>query len=61
MGEKILTGIGFVALCAMIFCMMWVIDSHCIVCAILPLIGIIVTGAAAIYVSNSIEYDDDTE
>lgn len=61
MGEKILTGIGFLALCAMFYFMLWAADSHCIVCAILPLIGVIVTGAAAIYVSNSIEYDDDAE
>lgn len=59
--EKVLTGIGFVALCAMFFCMMMVAESDCIVSAILPFLGVIVTGAVAIYVSNSIEYDDDAE
>ena len=61
MEEKILTGIGFVALCVMFYCMILAVNSHCIVCAILPLCGVVVTGAVAIYVSNSIEYDDDAE
>ena len=61
MEEKVLTGIGFIALCAMFYCMLLVAESHCLICAIIPIIGVVVTGAAAIYVSNSIEYDDDTE
>ena len=61
MAEKVLTGIGFVALCAMFVCMVLAVNSHCIACAILPFIGVVVTGAVAIYVSNSIEYDDDAE
>lgn len=58
MSEKVLTGIGVLALCAMFCCMLIAAESHCIVCAILPIIGVIVTGATAIYVTNSIEYDD---
>lgn len=61
MSEKLLTGIGFLALCGMFFCMLLAAESHCIVCAILPIIGIIVTGATAVYAANSIEYDDDAE
>lgn len=61
MYEKVLTGIGAAALCAMFFCMMMVVESDCIASAVLPSLGVIVSGAAAIYVSNSIEYDDDAE
>lgn len=61
MEEKVLTGIGFVALCAMFFCMMMMAESDCIASAVLPFLGVVVTGAVAIYVSNSIEYDDDAE
>lgn len=61
MEEKVLTGIGFVALCAMFFCMMLAVNSHCIACAILPIIGVIVSGAVGIYASNSVEYEDDAE
>ena len=59
MSEKVLTGIGVLALCAMFYCMVIAEGSHCIVCAILPIIGVIVSGATAVYVTNSIEYDDD--
>lgn len=58
MYEKVLTGIGVLALCAMFCCILIAANSHCMVCAILPTIGVIVTGATAIYVTNSIEYDD---
>lgn len=61
MQEKVLTGIAFIALCAMFYCMMWAIESHCIICAIIPIIGVVVSSAVAIYVSNSIEYDNDAE
>ena len=61
MYEKVLIGIGVVALCAMFFCMMMVAESDCIVSAVLPSLGVIVSAAAAIYASNSIEYDDDAE
>lgn len=61
MYEKVLIGIGVVALCAMFFCMMMVVESDCIASAVLPFLGVIVSGAVAIYASNSIEYDDDAE
>lgn len=61
MYEKVLIGIGVVALCAMFFCMMMVVESDCIASAVLPFLGVIVTAAVAIYASNSIEYDDDAE
>lgn len=56
--EKVLTGIAFIALCGIFFCMMWVVESSSFKEAIVPLIGVVVCGAVAIYVSNSIEYDD---
>lgn len=61
MEEKVLTGIGFVALCGMFFCMMLAVNSQSVICAVLSILGVIVTGAVAIHVSNSIEYDDDAE
>ena len=61
MKEKAITGIGFIALCAMFYCMGLCIESHCMACAALPLIGVIVSGAVGVYASNSVEYDDDTE
>lgn len=59
--EKVLTGIAFVALCALFYFMLWAANSSCIKEVIVPLIGIVVSGAVVVYVSNSIEYDDDTE
>ena len=61
MQEKVLTGIAFIALCAMFYCMMWAVGSERIVDAVAPIIGIIVSGAIAIHTSNSIEYDDEEE
>lgn len=61
MEEKILTGIGVLALGIMFYCMMLVVGSDCITDAILPFLAAVVSAATAIYVSNSIEYDDEEE
>lgn len=59
--EKVLTGIGVLALCAMFMCMGMCIESTSILCTVLSIAGIVASSAIAIYASNSVEYDDDTE
>lgn len=61
MKEKVLTGIGALAICSMFVCMMLCVESASILNVALSAVGVIVSGAVAVYVSNSIEYDDDAE
>ena len=59
--EKVLTGIGALAICCMFMCMLICVGSTSILNAVLSAVGVIASGAVAVYVSNSIEYDDDAE
>ena len=61
MKERVLTGIGVLAICSMFMCMAMCIESTSILSAVLSGAGVIVSGVVAVYASNSAEYDDDAE
>ena len=61
MKERVLTGIGVLAVCSMFICMLMCVESTSVLSAVLSAAGVIASGAVAIYTSNSVVYGDDAE